>query len=249
MKKVKTHDGFNIAGETENIEINRITVLTGMNSIGKSSMLHDIYFLPALYIGPDRFSEFDQFIDAFDKTPYALKSRELTCSLLADSIHDIFNVDTKSVFRNDEWTVNIDGIDIQSASLGITYVIPILLYGLSMSSGKLIIENPEAFLHPKAQSNMGYFIAQIASRGVNVVIKTHSEHIINGIRRMLIEGKTNMSYKDLTIYFLFKSVSNDKNITKIIMDNMGNLSEFPVDFFDQVRQDTYALLKMTRTNE
>ena len=107
------------------------------------------------------------------------------------------------------------------------------------------MENPEAHLHAKAQSNMGYFLARMAAAGVRVIIETHSEHVVNGIRRMIVEGKTEMSHEDMTIYF-FQNKQGIKGIMEITMDEYGNLSDFPEDFFDQVRQDMFKLMEFGR---
>lgn len=129
---------------------------------------------------------------------------------------------------------------------GITYALPIIVSGLTIpESGMLIVENPEAHLHAKAQSNMGYFLARMAAAGVRVIIETHSEHIVNGIRRMIVEGKTKMSHEDMTIYF-FQNKNGEKDIIEITMDEFGNLSDFPEDFFDQIRQDTLAIIRTNR---
>ena len=133
-----------------------------------------------------------------------------------------------------------------NVGFGITYALPILVSGLTIKEGgMLIVENPEAHLHGKAQSNMGYFLARMAAAGVRVMIETHSEHIVNGIRRMATEKDSQLKADDLSIYF-FKKQENGQNIIEITMDNNGNLSEYPVDFFDQVRQDTLAVLCNTR---
>ena len=78
----------------------------------------------------------------------------------------------------------------------------------------LIVENPEAHLHAKAQSNMGYFLARMAAAGVRVIIETHSEHIVNGIRRMIVEGRTGMSADDRSIYFFQDKNGDKKNHAK-----------------------------------
>ena len=49
----------------------------------------------------------------------------------------------------------------------------------------MVVENPEAHLHPSAQTKIGEFIALIASCGVQVVIETHSDHVVDGIRLSL----------------------------------------------------------------
>lgn len=146
----------------------------------------------------------------------------------------------------DSYQIKVLGDAATNVGFGITYALPILVSGLTVPEGGiLIVENPEAHLHAKAQSNMGYFLARMAAAGVRVIIETHSEHIVNGIRRMIVEGKTEMSHEDMTIYF-FQNKDGEKNIMEITMDEIGNLSEFPVDFFDQVRQDMLELMKLER---
>lgn len=146
----------------------------------------------------------------------------------------------------DHYQVKVLGNAATNVGFGITYALPILVSGLTVpEGGMLLVENPEAHLHAKAQSNMGYFLARMAAAGVRVIIETHSEHVVNGIRRMIVEGKSEMSHKDMTIYF-FENTNEKKNIKEITTDEIGNLSEFPVDFFDQVRQDMAELMKLER---
>lgn len=146
----------------------------------------------------------------------------------------------------DLYQMKMLGSAATNVGFGITYALPILVSGLTVpNDGILIVENPEAHLHAKAQSNMGYFLARMAAAGIHVIIETHSEHIVNGIRRMIVEGKTDMSHENLTIYF-FQNNDGERNIMEISMDENGNLSAFPEDFFDQVRQDTLAMLRINR---
>lgn len=126
---------------------------------------------------------------------------------------------------------------------GITYALPILIDGLLIEEGGwLVIENPEAHLHAKAQSNMGFFLGKLAASGVRVVVETHSEHIVNGIRRALL-SRLGLTHDMVSLYFL--ASDNDKvNVTPITLDEAANLSAFPVDFFDQARQDLKEMLQM-----
>ena len=149
----------------------------------------------------------------------------------------------------DHYQVKMLGNAATNVGFGITYALPILVSGLTVpEGGVLIVENPEAHLHAKAQSNMGYFLARMAAAGVRVIIETHSEHIVNGIRRMIVEGKTEMSHEDMTIYF-FQNKDGEKNIMEITMDEYGNLSDFPEDFFDQIRQDTLSIIRTNRVRQ
>ena len=109
-------------------------------------------------------------------------------------------------------------------------------------SSMLVVENPEAHLHPKAQSNIGFFLGKMAAAGVKIVVETHSEHVVNGIRRAAL-SRLGFSTDDITIYFCDES-RPDENPEEITVDNKGNLSDFPVDFFDQVRQDMLEIIRL-----
>lgn len=127
---------------------------------------------------------------------------------------------------------------------GITYALPIIINGLlAKKDGWLVVENPEAHLHPKAQSNMGYFLACMAAAGVRVVAETHSEHIVNGVRRFALRQNSQLKPEDISIYF-FKKNCGERDIEKISVEADGNLSDLPVDFFDQVRQDMYTIIQL-----
>ena len=125
---------------------------------------------------------------------------------------------------------------------GISYALPILVGALLAKNGSwLVVENPEAHIHAKAQSNMGYFLGMMAAAGLRVVVETHSEHVVNGVRRAAIVNGS-LKADDVNIYF-FKGKSEGELIT---VDKYGNLSDFPVDFFDQARQDMLEIINKTR---
>lgn len=130
-----------------------------------------------------------------------------------------------------------------NTGFGYTYALPIVLDGLMAPRGSmLVVENPEAHLHPKAQSNIGFFLGKMAAAGVKIVVETHSEHVVNGIRRAAL-SRLGLSTDDITIYFCDES-RPDENPEEITVDSKGNLSDFPVDFFDQVRQDMLEIIRL-----
>ena len=66
---------------------------------------------------------------------------------------------------------------------GHSYILPIVLAVLTAPKDSLImIENPESHLHPSAQTRMGEFLSKAANDGIQVIIETHSDHLMNGIR-------------------------------------------------------------------
>lgn len=131
--------------------------------------------------------------------------------------------------------------DSTNIGFGISYALPILVGALlTRNDGWLVVENPEAHIHAKAQSNMGYFLGMMASAGIRVVVETHSEHVVNGVRRAAIVSKR-LKPEDVSIYFF-----NGKSESELIrIDDMGNLSNFPVGFFDQARQDMLEIINQS----
>lgn len=70
-----------------------------------------------------------------------------------------------------------------NVGFGYSYILAIVITALIAKKDSLvIIENPEAHLHGQAQSRLTELLARLASRGVQLFVETHSEHIINGFR-------------------------------------------------------------------
>jgi predicted ATPase len=130
---------------------------------------------------------------------------------------------------------------------GVSYALPIIVNGLIAKKDSLfIVENPEAHLHPKGQSNIGYFLGKVADAGVKVIIETHSEHVVNGVRRALLSSKI-IKPSDANIYF-FNGFDEQQQlqVNLIEVESDGSLSKFPKDFFDQVNQDLGEIFKLTQ---
>lgn len=130
---------------------------------------------------------------------------------------------------------------------GISYILSVVAAGLwcsSMENVSLMIENPEAHLHPAAQSRMGKFLECLAYAGVQVIVETHSEHIIDGAR---IQAAIMEQTENMRIYFFDKENGNIQ-IDKIDVDKNGELSDWPKGFFDQKSEDLRDLFKIRRKN-
>jgi len=140
---------------------------------------------------------------------------------------------------------------------GVSYLLPIIVSCLVRQIAKeelfedyksdteenelIIIENPEAHLHPSAQSKLGYFLAKM-SKNVQIIVETHSEHIINGIRLATLED--DIDNNEIQINF-FESKNDDEKpyIKEIMIDKFSDLSDWPEGFFDQQEQDISEIFK------
>lgn len=132
-----------------------------------------------------------------------------------------------------------------STGFGITYVLPIIVQALVASmieNSVLIVENPEAHLHPLSQSRLGNFLERIAVDGVQVILETHSEHIVDGCR---IQAVKENQCENMKILF-FEKKDNNSVCSNINIQQNGELDEWPEGFFDQKRADLRELLEMRR---
>lgn len=132
-----------------------------------------------------------------------------------------------------------------ATGFGITYVLPIIVQALAASMIKnsvLIIENPEAHLHPLSQSRLGKFLALVAVNGVQVVLETHSEHIVDGCR---IQAAREKQCENMKIIF-FEKKDNNSICKNINIQGNGELEEWPEGFFDQKRADLRELLEIRK---
>lgn len=136
-----------------------------------------------------------------------------------------------------------------NTGFGISYVLPIIASGLLASPGTMmIVENPEAHLHPSAQSAIGMFLACVAATGVQVIIETHSENVINGIR--LAVAQKHIRADKVTMLFLsLKDGDTQPQINNILIDELAELSAWPKGFFDQQSKDLSELMRARITHK
>jgi len=119
---------------------------------------------------------------------------------------------------------------------GLTQVLPIVVAALSVGeSDLLLIENPEVHLHPAGQARMGAFLSEIAAAGVQVLVETHSDHVLNGIRRA-VKAET-IDANDVLLHFFRDRASYDEQVISPRLDAQGNIDVWPDGFFDQFDKD------------
>ncbi len=135
----------------------------------------------------------------------------------------------------------IDNIRPTHIGFGLSYALPVIAAPLVVGKeGLIIVENPEAHLHPLGQSRMGRYLALAANDGAQIVIETHSDHVVNGIRRAVKMGWL-PSEKVLFHFFERRGQDDSTRHVAIRVDADGHLSAWPEGFFDQFENDLSKL--------
>lgn len=132
----------------------------------------------------------------------------------------------------------------ENVGFGISYALHVVTALLAARSGSLvIIENPESHIHPRGQAELGKLIALVAQNDVQIIIETHSDHILNGIR---VGVKEEPSLKDKTTLFYFKKIVEEQeqfsSIIDIRIDKNGTLSDYPENLLDEWSNQLSKLL-------
>jgi predicted ATPase len=121
-----------------------------------------------------------------------------------------------------------------NVGFGFHSVLPIIVSGLIAKEGEiLIVENPEIHLHPRAQSELTKFLAKVSSCGVQVLVESHSDHILNGLRIAVLDKM--IDSEDLSILYFQNALENP--VVQIPVQSDGGIEEWPDDFFDQTSKD------------
>ena len=146
----------------------------------------------------------------------------------------------KYKFNREENTIT-EEVSALNTGFGITYVLPILIAVLSASKGALIIiENPEAHIHPKGQAVLMELIAKAVKNGVQIIIESHSDHIING--SLVAVNKGWIPSHLLSIYYFERDEHEHTAISHHLeITPTGCIKRPPQGFFDQIDIDLKIL--------
>lgn len=229
------------------------------------SYLKNIYYIGPNRVSPelDRFYTSDTLSDRVDSTGsntrYILaeqKKRLVGNGTLADEVNrwikklglaDGVSANKDSETKHYRTSVSMNGklkVDLCNTGFGNSQILPILVQGLLAPEGSLIIiEDPEVHMHPAVQSAMADFFIAMAKEGKNIIIETHSDHIVTRIRRRVIE---NPAVKDMIhICYVENSYGHSEYLTLEMDDQASFLRypELPKGFMDAQDEDFREIMK------
>jgi predicted ATPase len=136
---------------------------------------------------------------------------------------------------------------------GFSYILSLITaVVLAPANSFIIVENPEAHLHPSAQAKMmNELIMAAKEREIQLVVETHSDHVLNTALRAVNEHRLDMD--ELEVLF-FSSATKDVGITEAKVRNLevnelGHILNPPKQFFEQYSIDLRALYAPPKRHE
>jgi predicted ATPase len=122
---------------------------------------------------------------------------------------------------------------ITDVGFGISQILPVIAICYYVEEGStILLEQPEIHLHPSVQMGLAdVFIDAIKNRNIQIILESHSEHLLSRLQRRMAEGV--ITQDELSIYFC----------EQLNLDPAGNISNWPKDFFGDRFGETVAQRK------
>ncbi len=133
-------------------------------------------------------------------------------------------------------------VRLTDIGFGVSQVLPVLILCYYAPEGSiLILEQPEAHLHPKVQTELAdVLIDVVENRNVQIILESHSEYLLSRLQRRIAEKK--IAATDTALYFC-EIKDGTSEIEQLKVDEYGNIRNWPQDFFGDV---TGELIKKTK---
>ena len=127
-----------------------------------------------------------------------------------------------------------------NVGFGLSYVLPVIVALLSVRDDDLVmIENPEAHLHPAGQTKLAELAARASAAGAQVILETHSDHILDGVR---LAVRNSIIEADQTKLHYFQRHDMSIEVETPVIRPDGRLDHWPDGFFDQHERNLAELI-------
>ena len=110
---------------------------------------------------------------------------------------------------------------------GVSQVLPLITELLRLDGAqRFLLQQPEVHLHPSAQAALGSLFCEVAASGRQLIVETHSDHLIDRVRMDLRDGKIKLTPDDVRILY-FERDELDVKIHELWWDENGNIENAP----------------------
>lgn len=119
---------------------------------------------------------------------------------------------------------------LTDVGFGVSQILPVIVLCFYVPEGStVILEQPEIHLHPAVQASLAdVLIDAYRRRGVQVLVESHSEHLLRRLQRRIAEK--GLSKDEVALYFC-EAGEKRSEITPLDVDLFGQIRNWPKDFF------------------
>lgn len=178
---------------------------------------------------------------------FSINYVDMKMSELVQRWMDYFGLGSLSLAGDTILQLNVDGYNIVDVGFGVSQTVPLIVQSLIMRKDEtLILEQPEIHLHPQMQMRMADFLLAQALSEKNMIIETHSDHIVNRVCRRVME---NPALADkVKIYFIDKNEYGVTVAEEVKIDKIDGITIENPKFFYQFASETEKIIDVGYKN-
>jgi hypothetical protein len=133
-------------------------------------------------------------------------------------------------------------LGLTSVGSAVSQVLPVLLTCLLAPEGSVIlIEQPEVHLHPRLQQLIADFLLGVSKTGKQLIVETHSDHLIDRLRLRMAEESDERSRESVRVCF-FGREDGETSVRSFHFDEYGGVPDWPKGFFDESINESEKIL-------
>jgi predicted ATPase len=181
-----------------------------------------------------------------EEVPYILRSRRRLLNAVDEWFQKYFDRSSVSIdqaafaFRLVETRDDL-AVNFAQSGRGPQSSLPIVTLLLAVASGMkrsplVIVEEPEAHLHPSVHGDIADLVLSCAKRS-QIIVETHSENFLLRLRRRIAEGL--IENNEIALYF----IDDAHNVTKIPLDDFGGTDQWPVGIFESDIEEARGIVE------
>ncbi len=131
---------------------------------------------------------------------------------------------------------------ITDVGFGVSQILPVLVLCYYVPEKSVILlEQPEIHLHPAVQAGLAdVLIDAVKTRNLQIVVESHSEHLLRRLQRRIAEEE--IAASDTALYFC-RSENGASQADKLDVDLLGNIRNWPEGFFGDEMGELAAMTK------
>ena len=157
-----------------------------------------------------------------------------------------FSLEPVGALRDDNYEVRIQksamspAVTLADMGYGLADVLPMLVLCYYTPEGStLILEQPGIHLHPNAQAYLAnLFIEVITERNLQILVESHSEHLLTRLQRRVAEKQ--IGQDDVALHFC-RNADGVSTIERLEVGEFGEIKNWPDNFFGDVMGDMFAM--------
>lgn len=152
--------------------------------------------------------------------------------LLKIEQHATHYLDLYEIRFLDERREDTVDVNLRDMGFGISQILPLVVQCLACYGKVITIQQPELHIHPSLQANLGdIFVESAYKRRNQLIIETHSEHLILRMQKLVRTGKLNSD--DVSILYVSRD-SSGSFVERLRLDESGEfIDDWPGGFFSE----------------